>query len=330
MDDYVVGVRKEDLPKDSSSSPFSTKSFLQRTKVTSLFPENRTKIITVGKDQPCSEGFKLLIENSILSVPVVDERTENYVGFLDMLDFVSFIAEMSQDEALAQTASKQIEEMAKMKSVSCGQLIGKSGRNPWYPVEENAPLLQAIQTMVDHKVHRIPVVSNTGEMQTIVTQSHVVSLISKNIAEFPVASKRIGDLKLGYKNVITVQKNELAIHAFKLIYDRKVSGVAVVDENGELFGNISASDIRFIESDASGIRRLFATNEEFINNVPKRPDQVPGPYFVRPSSTVEEVIMKLTVTKAHRVYVVDDLGGKRNPIGVVSLADVLETIVHAL
>ena len=61
--------------------------------------------------------------------------------------------------------------------------------------------------------------------------------------------------------------------------------------------------------------------------IPKNQDQFSGPYAVQPSATIEEVLMKITMTKSHRVFVVDTTG---KPIGVISLVDLLDVILKNL
>jgi CBS domain-containing protein len=44
--------------------------------------------------------------------------------------------------------------------------------------------------------------------------------------------------------VVTINMKHFMIDAFKLIWDNEVSGVGVVDDNGKLVANISASDLK--------------------------------------------------------------------------------------
>lgn len=46
------------------------------------------------------------------------------------------------------------------------------------------------------------------------------------------------------EGIVTVSINAQAIHAFWSIFFNKVSAVAVIDSEGKLLGNLSASDIR--------------------------------------------------------------------------------------
>lgn len=100
-----------------------------------------------------------------------------------------------------------------------------------------------MELMAKNKVHRVPIVDSSGSLSTIITQSHVVKILSDNIDIFPFSMKKLKELGLGTKNVYSVSENEPAIEAFKIIQSQKISAVAVVDANGTLIGNISASDL---------------------------------------------------------------------------------------
>lgn len=116
-----------------------------------------------------------------------------------------------------------------------------------------------MQVLVEHKVHRIPIVDSAGDLVSIVSQSHLVKLLRDNHSKFPAMKKKIGPLKLGYREVLSVKTNQRAIDAFNLIHKtvnfrmsyysylnflQKVSGVAVLNEQQELVGNLSASDLK--------------------------------------------------------------------------------------
>jgi CBS domain-containing protein len=51
-------------------------------------------------------------------------------------------------------------------------------------------------------------------------------------------------MNIGTSPVIQVHYDTPAIRVFRLMDNRKISGVAVVDENGRLVGNTSGSDLK--------------------------------------------------------------------------------------
>jgi CBS domain-containing protein len=210
-----------------------------------------------------------------------------------------------------------------LKKKTCGAVADLSRRNPFYPLQENAPLLAALDLMVSNKVHRLPVVDGHGDLISIVTQSHLARMISSNSARFPIAYYHISTVKLGQKDVVSVSADTRAIDAFETIHNKKVTGVAVVDSNGKLVDNISASDLKLIGADIEMLSRVFMTVSEFLKLDGKERSLI----FVNKSSTVGEVLEKLVSTKTHRVYVVDD---NNKPTGVISLGDILEAVLSSV
>jgi CBS domain-containing protein len=51
-------------------------------------------------------------------------------------------------------------------------------------------------------------------------------------------------LSIGTKPVLSVNHNTSAIDTFRLMDNKKISGVAVVDDSGKLVGNTSAIDLK--------------------------------------------------------------------------------------
>jgi len=103
--------------------------------------------------------------------------------------------------------------------------------------------------------------------------------------------------------------------------------VLLINVMVKLIGNISASDIKLIGSEASLMSRLFVSTEEFLKYIPEPKDAVvPGPYCVTPTTTFEELLTKMVMLRIHRLYVINH--SSKVPIGVISFSDVLGVIVH--
>jgi len=92
-----------------------------------------------------------------------------------------------------------------------------------------------------------------------------------------------------------------------------------VDDEGKLLGNISATDLRVIGYDGNFLSLLLCPLDHFCSFIPKN-TTIPGPICVSPVNTLEEVLLKITLTRVHRVFVVDE----QKLIGVISLQDILE------
>jgi 5'-AMP-activated protein kinase regulatory gamma subunit len=300
------------------------KQILQTTRVESLFPPTRRHIITVGSTDPITTAFKLLIENKILGVPVYDAKKKQYTGFIDMLDILHHaLSTLSQAEIqnLGESGSG-LYSNENFSAATCGELAGISRRNPYKAVENTAPILAAIDLMTRWRVHRIPVVDGEGELKTLVSQSHVAALIYKHMTKFgELADKTVEALHLGLGEVFTVTTAQQAIDAFKLIHEKGVSAVGVVNEEGVLVGNISVSDLKSIGYDGRLFARLFTSVPDFINDTQPKGMRV---ITVTPETTFGNTVGKLCDNNIHRVYVVDE---HSKPIGVISFLEILQTVV---
>lgn len=328
--EHVVGVAQEDVDRARASPQPEVrtgKQFLRNTTVSALIPEQRRRLLTCASGDSVAAAWKTLADEKISSLPVEEvtqKRGCGYDAFIDVLDLVNHIVgQFSKEELTADNFQKSVDAAKATAREVCGKF------STFSPVEESQPLLMAAQTMVKDRTHRLPVLDGAGALTTIVTQSALVDLIAKNAGKFKVFNKTVGKLKLGLKDVFSVKEGDAAVDAFRLIYEKGVSGVAVTDEAGALRGNISASDLREIGYDGSSVESLFLTAGEFVARVAEqvsadRPN--PGPVAVTTAATVEEVVTKFHEFRTHRVYVVD---GEKT-VGVISLVDVIAAVVDSV
>ena len=122
--------------------------------------------------------------------------------------------------------------------------VDKSKRNPFIAIDKSASIAKLISQMNNSKVHRVATVDSAGNLQDLVTQSAVVEFIAEHSNEVPFAKKTVEEMKLGYRKVITVPQTQTCFSGFSAIVENGVSGVGVVDANGKLISNLSASDIK--------------------------------------------------------------------------------------
>jgi len=126
--------------------------------------------------------------------------------------------------------------------------------------------------------------------------------------------------KLGYVKspVIQIPSSTLAHEAFEVMAKHQLSGLAVVDEDGMLVHNTSATDIKlWLKSSNS----LESSIEDFLVTVRKESDATKthvAVSSVEESAGVMKVINKLKATKYHRMWIVD---GEHKPSGVFAITD---------
>jgi len=80
---------------------------------------------------------------------------------------------------------------------------------------------------------------------SILTQYTVVEWLASKSSEIgELAAKTVDTLKLGYRDVISVNHRHTVLEAFLKIDALGVSGVAICDDVDRLIGNISATDFK--------------------------------------------------------------------------------------
>ena len=125
--------------------------------------------------------------------------------------------------------------------------------------------------------------------------------------------------------VKSIPYNSSALEAFELMVKYNLSGLAVIDENGEIMHNMSSTDIRLW---LFAQHSLEVSVEEFLIGIRKLKTNknTKAPVMVCTlQNGLKKIVDKLKATKWHRIWVVDD---HRAPIGVLSMTDLFRFIVH--
>lgn len=276
------------------------------------------KLITVESSDTMEVLLQKLFDNKVSSLPVLDKDEGRYNAFFDCVDAVSYIVQYYEkrgpngiDESFFQTNYSK-------------DLLGSSYRN-WSntfvsTISEGDSLKLVLDTMVNlSNIHRLPVFNFAGEFRGMLSQSDVFYSIKEYIHLFPLANNTVQNLGLGNQQGVKARKDTPLCDVFKMIASDRVSGVPILDQDGTLVGNISASDIKLIGTKPANLDVLKKSAGEFM--VRRKP------VFVHPSTTIQEVVAVVTKERLHRVYVVDASGEYR---GVISLVDVLSLLAKYL
>jgi len=114
-----------------------------------------------------------------------------------------------------------------------------------------------------------------------------------------------------------------------IFFTRGVNSVAVVDEQGKFFGNLSATDLKGVYG--RSFMTLLDTVQEYLKDVRiKRAEGISlkHPHYTA-SMTADETIAqgakRMVDLHVHRLFIVDEAS---KPIGVLSITDVISTLAH--
>jgi len=288
------------------------------------------EIIVVNASDSITDAFFTLVDNDIVSAPVYDSITNQYVTFLSILDIISYLVEIYQFQI--ETADPMIEELVlqdRFKNTPVSALGIGNWRNPWYTISQEMSILDAFNMFTRTRADEIAVFDLNGNFVNILTQHMLVQWIAQRPAEEigQLSSKSIQTLRLGFQRVIRVNKRRSLLRAFMRMHDVNVSGVAVVDDNNTVIGNISSTDLKEIGRGVINFRKLYMTCETFLNQKQQGKD-LPQLLYVHRSQSVRDVLDLFYRYKIHRVYVVEK--DTFAPVGVISDGDIINLFANAL
>lgn len=274
------------------------------------------KLITVHREDSLSFAFKKLISNSILSVPVL-KQDDTFYGFLDIIDIVTWLVDKMGEKHLEN--QEDIGEHPSFQETKVKQVmqnpISKKGA-PYLTLKEGTSLLTALEMLADG-AYRLAIVDDKHYIKHIISQSTVLDFIKLHLDKLgELKNIKVEEMDPSLQYVLSISGNQRAFDAFKIIKITNVGGIAITDDEGKLIGNISAKDFKKIASTGRFLKRLFQPAKEYLCS--------PAPITVTLSDNLEKVIREMTSKRVHRVYVVND---QKEPIGVISMGDVMKILL---
>lgn len=192
-------------------------------------------------------------------------------------------------------------------------------------------LLDICKGLTSRHMHRVPITdssSGTPVCIGIISQSGLVAFLASKCPHGSMDETML-DAGLPFrKDVIKVAESEAAFTTFELLDSKRLSGIAVVDEDGKLIGNTSAVDIKNAVMDAGRtvmdmdiLSYLACVRQSQVMKNCKYPN-----CHVRENATVGNVLNLLAKTGFHRVFVVDE---DKKPVGVISFTDIIQFFVKS-
>lgn len=290
--------------------------------------------IIADRNATIEETLKLLKDNNILSVPVVDTSgchkgkvdLDTFYGFVDVLDILAYLMwHLRSNMAALWLGESALEDSKEFLRTSVGEVAHfATGSHPII-VRRRDPVsyvIQALRQPLPRSVpHRVAVLDDEDRVADVLTQSDLITFFARHSALMPSLSK--GTLKeRGLLHpCVTVHSRTSLTDALRLLHNNRISGLAIVDDNWALCGCFSASDLRGITAETFA---QFDKNVlDFVRDVVKtQADR--RPVCCSPYTTVGKVSELMTRESVHRVFVVDE---QRHPWWVVSMTDVVARLV---
>jgi CBS domain-containing protein len=298
------------------------RDLVRNTKVKDILRPTQ-KVVTSRFNEPLVYVFNLLKENNILSVPVT--KDDKPIGFLDTLDVCQYLVHVwrqQRDAATGEVDTHQLPE--KVSSAKVQQFINYSGRDDYRHIREDASLEECLNMMNEQgfKFHRLAVHNADNRLIGIVSQSDIMMYAGQHLEQLPKSDMSLKDLRLT-RGVVTMRADIILGDTLEALSTKGISALALVDVDGKLVANFSASDLRGLT------RAVFSWFDKPTIDFLKHFGRGPKPPIVQsPDTTLKDCAKELArlskEERIHRLYLVDN---DNRPVGVVSLSDIMPLLI---
>jgi CBS domain-containing protein len=188
-------------------------------------------VTTISEDADVSQAARVMLENKISALPVIDSR-QNVTGMITASDMYRLVIEMVPSHF--------------------GQILVNDymTRHP-FTISPLTTLLEAHRIMGVKRIRSLPV-TNEGNLVGIVTRSDLLSADPSSLFTKgqQTVSKRIQNTPIEYimtSSPLTVGQNVSISEAAAIMMEHKIHSLPVLDDDQNLVGIITESDIfRFI------------------------------------------------------------------------------------
>lgn len=275
------------------------------------------KLVKIDMTTTLDEALQLMRDENILSVPVYNAFSKEWVGLLTIHDILYYVAFKDFDE------DGNISDTFDNGNQAAGNLIEQT-ESTTFPVAGLSDTVEDLLEPLSKGFHRILVrlPIDSGQSDTAESELRIVSQtdILRCGLLFDCSAKwgmSVVELGLEKANVISMTSDETALQGFKRMATRDVSALAVVSaETGKLLTVLSSSDLRGLTSNL--MMRVNMPVIQFLKET--RHGRIRKAVCIAAGVTLREATHKIVFGGVHRVFVTDS---DNHPIGVLSATDVI-------
>jgi len=279
-------------------------------------------LVTCKINDTLREVLKKLRKYRILSLPVTDNTRKFYVGRIALSDIANLLVlnpdldildtKISHHWPSAVGVTREDEKSLK---------YGPGGLESIYSFSVSTPIGVLINTFA-MGVHRVLLTHRAEGHDNVIrnfSQSDLIREFYCNedllLKEFK--QKTLDELNVIKRPVLTVKMNEILGNTLKIMWENKVSAVAIIDERDQIMTTFSHCDLRELNDKLLGLINRITVGEYLLEIYTKlRP-----PFTISGGDTLKETITRMAIRKTHRLWEVDE--NTKTVKGVVSMTDIM-------
>jgi len=302
----------------------------------------KSKLIDICSKETVLVALEKLLKHNVSSLPVYLETTKKYFSSVDIQDIAMVIFVLAVAKSFADLFVQKVvawhdfgnEDFQLFAKEHIEHFCNASERNHWLTVNENTPVLEIMKILSNPaqnqqekgkgNIRRVGVETQDGKLLGIISQSGMIQFLLKELkASRLFKGILLKDIPQSERpNVQTIKETELSIEAFKLMLENRISGVAVVNDKGQLTSVFSSCDFKrekFNQELFSDLRLpakeyLSKSNRYFKNEIDEKAFQIVS------TDSLEAVLEKVVKYHLHQIFELDE---NKAPIKGHSLCDII-------
>lgn len=319
--DYILSLSPEQIEHDQKIGIKAIRLFLQSKTSYDVLPVSY-RLIVLDTSLLVKKSLTILLQNSIVSAPLWNNKSSKFAGLLTSSDFINVIQYYFQFpekfELVDQLTLDGLRDIEKAIGVSA---IETESIHPF------KSLYDACIKMLKSRARRIPLIDEdekTGReiVVSVLTQYRILKFVALNCRETKMLLKPIRDLPgLGtIKDISTCTMNTPVIEVIHLLAHKSVSSVPIVDEFGKLTNVYEAVDVLGLVKGGMYTDLDLSVGDALL----RRPEDFEGVHTCTLNDRLSTIMDTIRKSRLHRLFVVDDEG---KLISVITLSDILKYIL---
>jgi len=295
--------------------------------VEDLLFDKQEGLIWFDSETSLRNALQTLESNNVLSAPVLDRQVGSFLGFVDVLDIAGYILYAWNHYSSSLTSDNWRERnyaRNEFFDTQVKEILNFSRMDASVAIPKKAPVRDLIRLFCDPKranrQHRMGVLDENSKLINVISQSDVVTFASKHLNLLPkrVALHSVKQLGLLHA-IVMVRLDSTFYEALQVLYHNRISGIALVDENGRISTNMSASDLRGINQKSFNYFTHSTLN--FLSKGTM--SGLNAPISCSEETLFPQVIQLIHSNNIHRLYITT---GNGIPIGVISMGDIIQLL----
>lgn len=294
------------------------------------------QVITVSPETPVEEIAYLLLKHNISGVPVVEgEKVVGVVSEADLLykkKLPTSLVYLYQHGSYL-SPDELAEEDRKIRATKAREVMSTD----IISVSPETPVAEVVALMEEKRVKRVLVME--GErLVGIVSKLDVLRCLTGSCQKLTQrAAPTVGEIPMTVgdvmtRDVVTIKMNEPVEEAARLLLENRISGLPVVDEEFNLVGILSESDLIHKAEPLPPSALYYGDREKFLKEMWKikaaqvREVMTEEVISVSPEEGVDRAATLMLDKGVKRLPVVE---GKK-VVGMVTRADILKALARNL